>query len=84
MHGQLVCVGYNSLEVSQDLALGQYGPIVLVEHVKPICARSDRSGSMFGVIQLANSDDTRTELTATEDDDVPCFGVALHPASPLR
>ena len=51
MDGQLVCVGNNCLEVSQDLALGEHGPIVLVKNVKPIYPRRDKPGSILGVMQ---------------------------------
>ena len=45
VHGQLVGIGDDGLQVPQDLALCQHGPILVVKHVKPVCRRIDSVGS---------------------------------------
>lgn len=52
MNGQLLCIRDDGLQVAQDLALREYGPVLCVEHVEPIQATNesahiDRRGKWF-------------------------------------
>jgi hypothetical protein len=73
----LVSVGTDRLEVEEDLALGQHRPVLRVEHIKIVWTPID-----YLIGQVRDDARTgRTELAATDDDDVSGLVVDIHPAA---
>lgn len=78
MHGELVGICDDCLEIPQDLTFSEHWSVLLVKDIEPVY-------HMPLVIVITKRWDLNrlTELATTQHYNMPCFRVCLHSASPF-
>jgi hypothetical protein len=74
----------DGLKIEEDLPLGQHWPVLRVEDVKIVYVSINRSIARGEAQYRSRGRRVRTELAATDDNDVSRLFVHLHPAASIR